>query len=231
VGNTNAVSRIAVTPDRRLFAVNQYGLGPIPLVDSFTGKVTRRLDDRSVGWGLGDPLEFSPDGQKLVSLAWPIYFRLFDRAAVGQTTLTNISPAPTSGLAFSPDGSTIALACEDNKVRLWDATTFKEVGTLSGHRRRVNDVSFSADGRTLASCGGGGVGVIKLWSWPTRREVTTIPVPADLTCVWFAGADTLMAAAEWDGLVYIWRAPTLREIQRATRFYSTGMISRQSDSR
>ncbi|MBI4659874.1 MAG: serine/threonine protein kinase [Verrucomicrobia bacterium] len=213
LGNTNGVSSIEFTPDRRLFAVNQYGLGPIPLVDPFTGKIMERLEGRSVAWGLGDPFRFSPDGQKLVSLAWPVYFRLFNRAAPDQATLTNVSPALVPGLAFSPDGSTIALACEDGKIHLWDAATFQETGKLSGHLHRVQDVAFSPDGRTLASCGA--QKVVKLWCWPARREVATLQSPAELFYVAFTpDGNTLVAGSDWNGLVYIWRAPSLAEIDR-----------------
>lgn len=212
---TNRVHRGISTPDARLYAANQIGVSTITLWNPLTGTVARRLEDSSVAWGLGGICGFSPDGQKLVSLVWPNYLRLTDLASPDKLTLTNMAPGRAYNLAFSTDGSIIALACDDNKIHLWDAGTFKEIGTLSGHQQNVFHVAFSSDGKTLASCGASGV--VKLWCWPARREVATLlGGRTDLTYVAFSrDGNTLAAAGEWRGLVYIWRAPSLAEIDRA----------------
>src|SRR5262245_66165875 len=54
-----------------------------------------------------------------------------------------------SCLAFSPDGKLIASGGADNRIRLWDPNTGKEVRILEGHQGYVNCVAFSADGKWL----------------------------------------------------------------------------------
>ena len=61
-------------------------------------------------------------------------------------------PLTVRSVDFSPDYKTIATACDDEKVRLWDAITGQQFYALLGHTDRINAVAFSPVGKTLASC-------------------------------------------------------------------------------
>src|SRR5262249_25498247 len=54
-------------------------------------------------------------------------------------------------LAYSPDRRLLAGPYEGNQVGLWEADTYRLVGTLTGHEGTVLSVAFSADGRRLVS--------------------------------------------------------------------------------
>jgi WD40 repeat protein len=71
-------------------------------------------------------------------------------------------------LAFSPDGKVLASGGYDNRVRLWDPDTGKEVRTLEGHKSYVNGIAFSADGKWLAS--GSQDNDLRLWEVDTGKE-------------------------------------------------------------
>lgn len=75
------------------------------------------------------------------------------------------------GAAFSPDGSRLAVGCAQG-VRLYDTTTWAELGRLEGHPQNVYSTAFSRDGRTLAA--GGFEGTIQLWDVESRRPLRAL---------------------------------------------------------
>ena len=79
-------------------------------------------------------------------------------------------------VAFSPDGKLLASAAEnwqDPAIRLWDAETGKEVGSLKGHKGNVNLLYFlpSADAKDAATLVSGGQdSTIRLWRAASPRR-------------------------------------------------------------
>jgi len=73
-------------------------------------------------------------------------------AALGTELHVLVLPQSALGLSFSPDGTLLAVAT-GNDVQIWDVASGTQVATLSGHSAPVNLVAFSADGKSLASCG------------------------------------------------------------------------------
>jgi WD40 repeat protein len=74
-------------------------------------------------------------------------------------------------VAVSPDGRQIA-ACQDEFIKLWDAQTGQNLGTLEGHRGRVSSVAFSPDGRWLEA--GSWDGKVKIWDAQTGQNMGTL---------------------------------------------------------
>jgi WD40 repeat protein len=65
-------------------------------------------------------------------------------------------------LSVSPDGKRVATGATDGTVKLWDATTLKQLNSLAGaHLGGVKSVQFAADSKLLAS--GGNDKTAKLW--------------------------------------------------------------------
>lgn len=74
---------------------------------------------------------------------------------------------PTVGIgtvAFSPDGETIAAACGDATVRLWDRAG-REVQVFQGHTESISGVTFTPDGQSLLTAGDDRT--VRRWQVPT----------------------------------------------------------------
>ena len=104
-------------------------------------------------------------------------------------------------VAWSPDGKTIASACGDKTIKLWnkDGQNFR---TLEGHDSEVKSVAWNKDGQTLASASGDKT--IKLWS-KDGKELRTIKGHSAVvnSVAWNKDGQTLASASN-DKTIKLW---------------------------
>lgn len=114
-------------------------------------------------------------------------------------------------IAYSPDGSQIATVSSDNNVKLWDAASGQEIGTLQdGHARPVNALAFSPDGQYLAT--GGDDGFIILWNAADGTYITTLTRGVPVRNIAFSPDSTILAVAADANEMQIWDVPNRRPI-------------------
>ena len=93
-------------------------------------------------------LAWSPDGRKLASTSYSDQVCIFD---IKESSLQHrLKASYSNALAWSPDGRLIASVLESD-IQLWDSSTGKLLHVLEGHTNTPRAVSFSRDGRFLAS--------------------------------------------------------------------------------
>ena len=115
-------------------------------------------------------------------------------------------------MQYSPDGTVLAVASSIG-IWLYDAAPYKEVALLTG-RYDVMSVSFSPDGRMLASADWNGT--IRLWDVATGTHKKTLSGHTNLvTSVSFSPDGRTLASTSWDGTVLLWElAPSANTTPR-----------------
>jgi WD40 repeat protein/serine/threonine protein kinase len=174
VGHDDIVRFVAFSPDGKRLA-SAGGSDGIKIwdVQSATELNTFRS---TCGWTSATSVAFSPDGTRLASGHRYGTFRIWDVATGDQITSFHRAKALGNHLdvAFSPDGQLVAspVGGSPQTVTVWDANTGKEVMTLDANEFSPTKVTFSPDGKFIAS-GGSGPN-IKVWEWETGREFLTL---------------------------------------------------------
>jgi WD40 repeat protein/biotin carboxyl carrier protein len=81
----------------------------------------------------------------------------------------------------------------------------EQMTSLVGHTGAINAIAISADGRLIASASDDHS--VILWSWPGGDRVGSLPHPAEVTAVAFAGStqDGMILTGCTDGQVRLWR--------------------------
>jgi WD40 repeat protein len=176
--------------------------------------------EKTYGWPLGPVLALAFAPQRPLLAVGTEFHRvaLWDVAAA--RLLAVLGPAgPVRGLAFAPDGATLAVAA-GYSVRLWDVATAcelgkvqgqllqaaasrAEVGNLQGHRGTVTSLSFSRNGRLLATASKDRT--VRLWDVADRRERAAFDWEiGQVYAVAFAPDGMTAAAGGKSGKIVIW---------------------------
>jgi WD40 repeat protein/tRNA A-37 threonylcarbamoyl transferase component Bud32 len=161
---------------------------------------------------------FSPDGQRLASLASggakraprPSEMIIWETST--QKQLLSVPSRPDTWcpqVVFSPDGSQIAWQYTGRAVRVADSRTGEEVSTLQGHIEGADGLAYiptggiHPGGGLLATVGG--EGTVKLWDPKGPPEVRTLR--GDTGSLWSVAVSPdgrRLAASSAEGTIIIW---------------------------
>jgi WD40 repeat protein/energy-coupling factor transporter ATP-binding protein EcfA2 len=112
-----------------------------------------------------------------------------------------------NSVAWSPDGQRLASAGNDGTVRVWDASTGKNIRTLTWHTSLVYAVAWSPVEQQLAS--GGVEGAMSLWNARTGEIIATLSGhTASVQAVAYSPDGQTLASASSDATVRLWNVRT-----------------------
>ncbi|MEG4281846.1 AAA-like domain-containing protein [Microcoleus sp. A006_D1] len=161
-------------------------------------------------------VSFSNDGKTLASAGEDGLVKLWD---VQNLTLLKTLQAHSKevwSVKFSPPGSnspTLATASEDGTVKLWNLSRLGDIEpqTLKGHSGRVASLSFSPDGRTLAT--GGTDRTVRLWNLGGIEPKVLESHRSQVFSASFSPDGKTIASGSGDRTVKLWDAQNGSEIK------------------
>ncbi len=233
-GQDREARQLAYSPDGKTLASVHMG-GRVRLWDLATGELRLTLSpEQRAGWDASlsgvSGVAFSPDGVLVAGPGPDGHLGIWNARTGALLRHFLVSAGGTPTVAFSPDGQTIVTGSVSRKVRIWDATGKKpDVGAYgpllrlfeNAHDGTVERVVVSADGRRVASTGGG---TIKLWGVEAGKLHATLPSPnVQVFAMAFSPDGKTLASGGSDRLVHIWdsgtarRAASFRDMRRASR--------------
>jgi WD40 repeat protein/tetratricopeptide (TPR) repeat protein len=243
IKNENKYPKIAFSPDGQTLAIGSYnedvthGLVnyPIRLWQVSTGSLLAKWDQLETI----NRLVFSPDG-KILALAMEKSTIKLLRVADGKVINTIRDRGEIVGsVAFSPDGQILASASYTEKsgsnaagdqigsaekvtVRFWNVADGSLIYTFADyHTTRVGYLSFSPDGRILAS--GAADSVVRLWNVAEPKPLSVLVGQTSVSGVVFSPNGKVLAASSAND-IRIWRVmdgnllSTLKTTPRGVRF-------------
>jgi RNA polymerase sigma factor (sigma-70 family) len=143
---------------------------------------------------------FSPDGRAVATTfrqSGKHTVRIWD-AATGKE-IRGFGDEPVHALGYSPDGRTLAAGYEGGSVVLWDVAAGVPLQRIAGHKRAVNSVAFSPDGKSVASSSGDVFGGdVFLWETATGKKLRQFAREnqVKVLAVTFAPSGKMLATAE-----------------------------------
>ncbi|MCY4402719.1 MAG: WD40 repeat domain-containing protein [Candidatus Poribacteria bacterium] len=149
-------------------------------------------------------ISFSPNGETLASASRDgiIYQWDLNKGKHKTTIVGHGGGFASKNIVFSKDKITAATTYGSNNIILYDVNTQEVQTILTGHKKRVNSLSFSSDGKTLAS--GSIDKTIRLWTVTTGEHKKTLRGHTDqVSHVMFKDDETLISYGN-DKMVRLW---------------------------
>ncbi|GHO55996.1 serine/threonine-protein kinase [Ktedonobacter robiniae] len=216
-GHTEKVNAVAWSPDgKRIVSgsgdVSGHDEGIVQVWDSTTGEtiLTSREHTSAVS-----AVAWSPDGKRIaVGFIDDNGVDIWD-AVTGKKVSIYERESPllqtqgwasvgVNAVAWSPNSKHIAVGFVDETVQVWDTTTGGTVSTYEGHSAPVMAITWSPDGRNIASATSFD-DTVHVWNVATGKQILAYPGQPMDTVAW--SPDGQRIACGVNAMVQIWNAP------------------------
>lgn len=215
----------ALSPDGKLIVTSgPLGAPNLRVFSTSSGKEIRRFQKKTP---FPNSLAFSPDGAKLITGNIDNTATIYDfenetclQTLPGEGDLSANYHIEQS--AFSPDGATVvicggALTSRTNGfLKLIDASSGSTIRTFSGHDGPVYNISFSPDGKKLASAAMDGL--LKVWDLQSGKELSSFKITSarlqtgEVVHVSFSPDGKQILTSGGDKYVRVWDTANVKQL-------------------
>jgi len=244
IGHSQPITAAAFSPDGRILVSSS--LDELKLWDTSNGRELKTIKESGVT-SIFKALAISPDGRFIVTggsefsgggfsgFRRGASLRLWD-ATSGRNLKTLMKPlgmddSEVNAVAFSPDGRTIVSGgftivsgYREIALKIWDASSGRELKSLTGHNKIITAVAFSPDGHTVVS--GSADKTLRFWDTSSGQELRTIIADGDeindgeayggiggVTSVAFSPNGKTIVAGNFHKELKLWDVATGQELQ------------------
>lgn len=231
---TRGVRRVAASPDGSIIASGNYGgegrLRDAAEIASSSGDGTVRSWSAQCGeiiisfnawneqFAPARSVGFSPDGKTLASGEDDRTIKLWNAQEQKEMRVLTGQSLPVTSLVFINDNSLLVSATGDwrnnrmpGELRLWEATSGKELGQLRGSTSEIKCIAIDKGGGLLASTESNSI--LGLWDLTNRSLVRTVRLETVSASLAFSRDGQRLATGHYKGGITLWEVPALTPIQ------------------
>ncbi|MBI4660658.1 MAG: protein kinase [Verrucomicrobia bacterium] len=195
---------------RALFAVASDGTTRVWRTDSWQESWTCKLSPDIGTWGR--EIQAAPESGVLAVAGHGNHSQVWSLSE--QKQISNLA-ARVLSFAFCPGGKWMDTGSWAGTANLWSLPDMQKKGVFRRHLIGVHSVTFSPDGKRLAT-GSTGREAIKIWDVETQTEMITLEGEgASFGNTMFSPDGNWLISVSRIGLLHLWRAPSWAEIEAA----------------
>lgn len=169
------VTSMEYSPDGRLLAAGCYEWlnprrpGNLIVWDTASGGEIFRIDDFQGGFA---NLDFSPDGEQIAAVSGNGFGVRIWNVATGEK-VHSVAKGSFYNIQYHPAGDSFVTGGSDTILHWFDSKNGQPTRTFTGHRARIFGLSFSPDGKMLASTAHDGELIV--WDTDTGKIIRRFP--------------------------------------------------------
>jgi WD40 repeat protein len=160
-------------------------------------------------------------------------FAVWDAASFDLLLFIPLDSGKIRRIAISPDGASIAVCCQDGKIRIFDTTFFNETYAFRGHDGGANTACYIGKNLLLS---GGKDAMLRLWD--LNKNILVHEIPAHNYAIYdlmFLRQNNKIISCSRDKTIKVWSAENLAIVSRIDRklgghFHSVNSICKMDDT-